>query len=65
MTLTQYLVWNGMTYRDFAELVGVDPVTVGNWARGKTKPARKMIPVIKEVTKDQVDIWTFFEDVRP
>lgn len=41
-----------MTQRQFAELVGVDPITVSRWERGVTKPERPMVTHIRSLTDE-------------
>lgn len=41
-----------MTQRQFADLVGVDPITVSRWERGITAPERPMVTHIRAVTDE-------------
>jgi DNA-binding transcriptional regulator YiaG len=40
-----------MTQRQFADLVGVDPVTVSRWERGHTRMERAMISHVRLQTQ--------------
>lgn len=42
----------GMTQRQFADIVGVDPITVSRWERGETKVSMAYSTHIRQVTDE-------------
>jgi DNA-binding transcriptional regulator YiaG len=59
MTLTEYITKNKVDRREFAKLLGVDPLTLYRWETGRRFP-RKDILRIMEVTKNKVTANDFF-----
>lgn len=53
MTLTEFLQETQMTRQDFADAIGVDPVSVYRWERGARLPVRHFAR-IAELTNGKV-----------
>jgi transcriptional regulator with XRE-family HTH domain len=54
MLLKDYLEEKNLTLKDFAELIGVTPLTVFNWAHRKTTPMKIYLRLIFDTTKGRV-----------
>ena len=54
MTLSAFLASRNMTRAQFAERMGVHPVTVSKWCSGAMRPAWSAIERIQEETGGQV-----------
>lgn len=60
MTLTDYLEREAITTEKFAEMLGVDPVSVRRYLRGQRRPKLKVMRKIAKVTRGEVtpnDFW--------
>jgi len=60
-TLDEWMNDEGMTGREFAELVGADQATVSRWRRGLTTPGPEDMLRIYEVTGGEVDPNSFYD----
>lgn len=60
MKLATYLQDAGITYADFAKMIGASAFAVGKWARGDRIPRPAAMRLIAEKTKGQVTASDFF-----
>ena len=60
MRLTDYFEQGGMTRQQFAEALGVDPVSVYRWERGQRLPVRHFAR-IAEITDNKVTANDFVQ----
>lgn len=60
--LQEYLLKKKLTYKDFAAMVGVTPMTVIHWLNGRSQPKQKNMPrLIAAVTNGEVTIADFYD----
>lgn len=67
MTLYEYLTAHGLTQREFASRLGVEPITVARWIKGQRFPRRDMLGEIMRATEGRVRPDSFFrrEEASP
>ena len=61
MTLHEFLIKEGFTQQQFAELIGVRQSSVSKWLQGDSRPSWSIIKKIKEVTDGKVTADSFLE----
>lgn len=59
-TLKKYLKNNNITQKDFAELLGVDKMTLWRYVQGTRIPKPKIMQKIFELTKGEVTANDFY-----
>ena len=59
MTLREYLSDKSITVRDFAERLGVSPVTVSRWLNGQRRPEWSLLAKIEAETGGAVTAKDF------
>lgn len=64
MTLKEFLFYEGLTNKEFANMLSVSQTAVHGWVQGKAIPRPKHIRKIREVTEDKVDVWSFYSGNR-
>jgi len=50
--LRQYRTARGVSHRELARAIGVDPSTVNSWERGEHKPSRKCLRMLAKVISE-------------
>lgn len=64
MTLREFLFYEGISNKEFAEMIKVSPTAVHGWVHGKAVPRPRHVRAIREATNDRVDIWSFYRNER-
>tara|TARA_R100000654_G_scaffold7629_1_gene18561 strand:+ start:663 stop:881 length:219 start_codon:yes stop_codon:yes gene_type:complete len=62
MKLSQYLVSNGMSQSEFAEMCSVCQATVHKWIYGTSIPSGKRMMQIHQLTKGEVSMSDWIEE---
>lgn len=60
-TLDEWMNDEGLSGREFAELIGADPATVSRWRRGLTTPGPEDMLRIYEATRGKVEPNSFYD----
>lgn len=64
-TIREYRESAKLTQLDVARIVGVTPVTVYNWERGRHEPTARQLRALAHafgVSMDEIDFWSPGED---